>query len=78
MLKGKGMFLWKAWTCEGGDPVKIAATSKAAGLSHVIIKVADGTMTYNGAYAALLVAELRKVGIEAWGFQYIYGYHATL
>lgn len=47
ILQGKGMYLWIISRVEGGDPAKIAATAKQAGLSHVLIKVAHGSWFYN-------------------------------
>ena len=40
-LQGKGFFTFNLPECEGGDPAAIVAAALAAGLSHVIIKIAD-------------------------------------
>ncbi len=78
-LAGKGMFIWKVSRCEGGDPNRIAAVAAQAKLTHVIIKVADGTGAYNYDWGTRrdLVAPvrdaLRRRGIQVWGWQYIYG-----
>ena len=81
MLKGKGYFLWQIPNCDAGDPVAIAAAAAQADLSHVLIKIADGpSWRYNyDEHQGVdlippLVAELRKVNIEAWGWHYILGY----
>ena len=42
-LEGKGFFTWKIPNCEHGDPKLIAAHAKSAGLTHLVVKVADGT-----------------------------------
>ena len=47
-LQGKGFFTWKLPNCENGDPKKVADQAVAAGLTHLVIKVADGTGAYNG------------------------------
>ena len=46
-LQGKGFFIWKIKNCEGGDAALIAKKAKKAGLSHVLIKVANGIYSYN-------------------------------
>ncbi|OQY37394.1 MAG: hypothetical protein DRI56_00015 [Chloroflexota bacterium] len=79
MLKGKGFFIWKIAKCEGGNVVKIAEQAAAANFSHVLIKIADGTNTYNYDWdhhvdlVPPLARELRKRGIEVWGWHFVYG-----
>jgi len=78
-LKGKGFFIWKIPDCEGGDANKIATLAKAAGLSHVLIKVANGIYSYNIDWTNQVdlvppvAAALRAVGIQIWGWHYVYG-----
>ena len=78
-LTGKGFFIWKIRDCEGGSPSAIAAAAKSAGLSHVLIKIADGTNHYNvdsstgTDYVPPVVQALHAVGIQAWGWHYVYG-----
>ncbi len=82
-LEGKGFFTWKIPNCEAGDATQIAANAKAAGLTHLIVKIADGTMIYNGNwgdqkdYTTPLVNALRAQGIQVWGWHYIYGDYPT-
>lgn len=82
MLEGKGMYLWIISRVEGGDPNAIADLAKEAGMSHVLIKVADGSRAYNIDKETHidnvppLVAALRQRGIQPWGWQYIYGHNA--
>ena len=74
------MFIWQLWNCDGADPEVIAAKAKAAGLSHVLIKIADGDYwTYNldpktkvDLIPPVLHA-LKEEGIEVWGWQYVRG-----
>lgn len=74
MIQGKGYFIWKAITCSAGRPQVIADAAFAAGLGHVLIKIADGTGRYNVSVdLPAIVAALQALGIEVWGWQYIYG-----
>jgi ketosteroid isomerase-like protein len=77
-LKGKGLFIWKIRDCENGDLQAIANTAVKAGLSYVLIKIADGTYSYNLDPSGIdlvpsLVQKLTNLGVEVWGWQYIYG-----
>jgi hypothetical protein len=52
---------------------------KEAWLTHLVLKVADGTVVYNGTwgdpadYTTPVVNALRAAGIKVWGWHYIYG-----
>lgn len=76
------MYLWIISRVEGGNPDAIADLAKKAGLSHVLIKVADGSYPYNVDrdtkvdHVPAMVAALRQRGIQPWGWQYIYGRNA--
>ncbi|MEX2143105.1 MAG: SH3 domain-containing protein [Anaerolineales bacterium] len=74
---GKGVFLWQVKRVRSGDPRLIAGAAHNARLTHVLIKVADGTNSYNinnGVdMVPNLVAALRARGIQPWGWQYVYG-----
>ncbi len=76
-LTGKGYFLWQVKAAQQGDPAKIADLAQKAGLSHVLIKVADGIFNYNITNGVdmvpALVAALRAKGVQPWGWQSIYG-----
>jgi hypothetical protein len=78
-LTGKGYYIWKIRDAEGGNPHAILARAQAAGLSHVLIKVADGERIYNYVTDTRtdLVKPVAKLlqdnGIQVWGWQYIYG-----
>lgn len=82
-LQGKGFYIWKIKDCEGGDATKIASTAKAAGLSHVLIKVADGGYSYNYDWnrkvdlVPPVANALRSMGIQVWGWHYVYGDYPT-
>ncbi|MBN1666426.1 MAG: nuclear transport factor 2 family protein [Anaerolineales bacterium] len=78
-LKGKGFFIWKIAECEGGDPKKIAQVAQQAGLTHILIKIANGIYAYNYDWDRLIdlcppvVAALKERGIQVWGWHYVYG-----
>ena len=46
-LTGKGCFIWKIQNCEGGDPDAIAKVAREAGMTHILLKIADGAYSYN-------------------------------
>src|SRR3972149_6385966 len=79
--QGKGIFIWQLQMCAGGDPVRLANMARAAGVSWVCIKAADGVKDMNQGGADwqgpdLLpgaVSALRAVGIKVVGWHYIYG-----
>lgn len=78
-LKGKGYYIWQVWNCEKGDAQTIAGKAKAAGLSHVMVKIADGTWAYNLQKKTKVdlvppvIEACRREGIEVWGWQYVRG-----
>ncbi len=78
-FKGKGYFIWKITNCEEGNAEAIARTARAAGLSHVLIKVANGNYKYNYDWRRKIdmvppvVEALKKAGIAVWGWHYVYG-----
>ena len=78
-LQGKGFFLWKIKNCEGGNADRIAKKAKKAGLSHVLIKIANGIYSYNYDWnlkidlVSPVVKALRSKGIQVWGWHYVYG-----
>lgn len=78
ILSGKGMYLWIINRVEGGDPNRIAELAQQAGMTHVLIKVADRHYKYNVDsngfdHVPGVVAALRARGVQPWGWQYIYG-----
>ncbi|RPI35175.1 MAG: hypothetical protein EHM70_00445 [Chloroflexota bacterium] len=78
-LQGKGFFTWKVANCEAGNTTAIASLAKAANLTHILVKIANGSATYNvdptsGVdLAQRLVQALHAVGIQAYGWHYVYG-----
>ena len=77
-LQGKGFFIWQVPECEGGDPAAIRSAAQAAGLSHVLVKIADGVKPFGVSstghdYTAPVVQALRAGSIAVWGWHYVYG-----
>ena len=78
IIQGKGFYIWQIVRCENGNAQAIADAAQAAGLSHVIIKIADGASPYNIVSGIDLVppvvAALRARGITPLGWHFVYGY----
>src|SRR4030042_852492 len=78
-LIGKGYYIWQLWNCERGDAQAITARAKQAGLTHLLIKIADGTRSYNvdATRGVDLVPPVlracKEAGIEVWGWHYVRG-----
>ena len=78
-LEGKGFYIWRIPECEGGNASSIANWAAAAGLSHVLIKIADGAYGYNIDrdnnidLVPPVVAALKAKGITCYGWHYVYG-----
>lgn len=79
-LTGKGFWIWKIKSCEGGNAEAIANAAVAASLTHIPIKIADGPYQYNYDRVAKvdLIAPVREAlklkNILVWGWHYVYGY----
>lgn len=78
-LKGKGFYLWKIPECENGDANAIASLAVAAGLTHVLIKIANGIYSSNYDFDRKidLVPPVRQAlkarGVQLYGWHYVYG-----
>jgi len=70
---GAGLWIWRISRCEQGDVEAIAARAAAVGLTHILVKVADGSNSYNGAAAETLCDALRIQGVKPWAWAYTYG-----
>lgn len=82
-LHGKGMYIWMLRDTEGGDMQRAAQVAVDAGITHVMIKIADGRTPYNlrpvsgGWVDDILkpaVKAFRDRGIKVWVWQYVYLY----
>jgi hypothetical protein len=79
-LQGKGFFISQLSECEGGNTSAILLTAQAAGLSHVLVKIAEGTQGSGLDQAghdlnAPLVQALHAAGIAVWGWHAVSGAH---
>jgi hypothetical protein len=77
-LYGKGWFIWQISRCEGGSPDAIAQKAVDAGLTHVLLKVAERTFSFGLDQSGRdlvppVVQALQGRGLQAWGWHYIYG-----
>jgi hypothetical protein len=77
-LQGKGFLAFNFSECEDGEPGSILAEAQAAGLSHVLVKIADGKRAIGidaGGIdqTAPVVQALRTAGIAVWGWHSVYG-----
>lgn len=70
---GAGLWIWRISRCEQGDVEAIAARAATVGLTHVLVKVADGSNGYNGTAAKALCEALRIQGVKPWAWSYTYG-----
>lgn len=69
---GNGMWIWYLSRAEGGDPQRIAARAKAASVSTVFVKSADGANVWRQ-FSPENVAALKAQGLTVCGWQYVYG-----
>jgi hypothetical protein len=79
-LEGKGFFIWKIPYCDRGDPAAMVERALAAGLTHVLIKIADGpNWAYNYDYKTKMdfvppvLDAFHEAGIDVWGWHYVRG-----
>ncbi len=78
-INGKGFFIWKIKDCEKGDPNAIVKAAQDAGMTHILIKIADGAYPYNVVRETKqdliepVAAALKAAGIAVWGWHYVYG-----
>jgi hypothetical protein len=77
-LQGKGFFIAQPFECEGGNPSAILLAAQAAGLSHVLVKIAEGTQASGLDPAGRdinvpLVQALHVAGIAVWGWHALSG-----
>src|SRR5437868_5765371 len=72
-MMGKGMWLWKYPSTEGGDADAIVAKAVGAGLHQLWVRVGDSK---DGFYAADTLAQLvpkaheHHLSVMGWGFPY--------
>lgn len=81
-ILGKSMMLWQIKGVEGGNPQYIAESANYMGCNSLQVKAANGVSSYNlqltvTGYKDTLIGPLAdalsQLGIELWGWHYIYG-----
>ena len=72
VFAGDGMWIWYLNKSEGGNLDAIAARAKAAGMSTVFVKSADGGDVWKQ-FTPQLVAGLHARGLRACAWQFVYG-----
>ena len=78
-----GMWIWNLKSTEAGDPVAQARVAKEAGITDVMIKIANGTAIFNydektgRDYCLDTIKSFRAVGVTVWGWQYFYGWNPS-
>lgn len=70
---GQGMWIWRLSQTEGGDENAIVLRARAVGLTHVVVKIADGTNLYNGDRLRGFYAALRAAAVKPYSWAYTYG-----
>ena len=65
---GQGMWIHEVPRSEGGDVAAIAARAAAAGMTHVVVKAAHGTLAWSQ-FSATLVEALHAAGLRVCAYQ---------
>ncbi len=83
MLQGKGMFIWEVQKCDAGDPARLVALARAAQISHVILKLTDGTFDFplpaqdtGGRLEQMtdsVIRAFQKAGLAVWALTHTQG-----
>lgn len=68
LLSGKGWYLWRLLQ----DPQVLVDVAKLQGVSHLLVKIANGIAGYNLTLAERLVPIAKASGIRVWGWHYLY------
>ena len=65
---GQGMWIWEVARSEGGDVAAIASRAASAGMSHVVVKAAHGTVRWPQ-FGTPLVEALHAAGLRVCAYQ---------
>ena len=65
---GQGMWIWEVARSEGGDVAAIASRASSAGMSHVVVKAAHGTVRWPQ-FGQPLVDALHAAGLRVCAYQ---------
>ncbi len=69
---GQGMWIWELSRSSNGDVAEIVAQARAADITTLFIKSADGN-SYWSQFSPALLGELKAAGLHVCGWQYVYG-----
>lgn len=70
---GAGMWIWNLAKCDDGSIARIVAHAQNVGLTHLILKIADGVDLYNGISLKPFVQAVHAGGIKVYPWSYTYG-----
>jgi peptidoglycan hydrolase-like protein with peptidoglycan-binding domain len=70
---GSGMWIWQVPKSSGGDVNAIGAQARAAGITTVFVKSADGPSEPWTQFNPALVQALHQQGLHACAYQFVYG-----
>ena len=71
-IQGKGFYIWQLKAPEMPNPEQLAEELVEKGFSHVLIKIADGAVSYEADVIEDYVKALRKTDLMLIGWQYVY------
>jgi uncharacterized protein (TIGR02246 family) len=71
-LAGKGIYVWQLNRIAQGHVPTMVSKARDAGLTHVLIKVADGATAYNGELLPSAIEAFHGAGIQVWGWAWIW------
>ena len=72
LLEGKGIYIWKLHRIANGNVQVMVDKAREAGLTHVIIKIADGANAYNVDLARPATDAFKAAGILVWGWAWLW------
>jgi hypothetical protein len=71
-LAGKGIYVWQLHRIAHGHAPTMVHKALDAGLTHVLIKVADGSSPYNSQLISPVTEAFQAAGIQVWGWAWIW------
>jgi hypothetical protein len=71
-LAGKGMYIWQLNRIARGHVPTMVSKARDAGLTHVLIKAADGTTAYNSELLPPAIEAFHRADIQVWGWAWIW------
>jgi hypothetical protein len=71
-ITGKGIYIWQLPRIARGHVPTMVHRAVDAGLTHVLIKVADGITRYNRSLLPSATEAFRAAGIQVWGWGWLW------